>query len=400
MTLNELKAFLKIGEELPEVLYGLYDGLEEKNELYGEAILENLQSKYAIFEPSNYESVLFGLKAIAENKKLLTWALLAVEYIKLCKTPEEMQKMPMPEPDGTPAGDTVSLLVNIPFLEDGIARYESYGFTREEAIKEIKSFNGCMNSVKRELGRAAYTPRYFRWTSRNIFATLFKYGTLSFEITPYLHRVILLKNNKSGEYSKVMTEGTFHRSGMVLGSAGLTDTEGSFGPHFVETDTEITGYEAKDGYVVPELKTYSKSEWTPVLRNGDKAIYIHIPRNTDLSPEAVKKTIREGCTLVRKKFGEDIKYCYTRTWLLSPNITECLSENSKILQFRNIFDRYPVLSTGKELMTYLYTADTEDYESLPENTSLQRKVKQIYLDGRFIYAGAGIITNEEYYEEQ
>ena len=49
-------------------------------------------------------------------------------------------------------------------------------------------------------------------------------------------------------------------------------------------------------------------------------------------------------------------------------------------------------------MGYLFPANIEDYTKLPEDTSLQRKIKKVYLDGGYIYGGGGIILDREYYE--
>ncbi len=49
-------------------------------------------------------------------------------------------------------------------------------------------------------------------------------------------------------------------------------------------------------------------------------------------------------------------------------------------------------------MGYLFPSNIENYEQLPEDTSLQRKIKKVYLDGGYIYGGGGIITDKNFYE--
>ena len=102
--------------------------------------------------------------------------------------------------------------------------------------------------------------------------------------------------------------------------------------------------------------------------------------------------------IVKERFSEKIKFAFCRSWLLSPNVSQCLNPDSKIIAFENVFHRYPIQSTGKELMAFLFRMSPDNYEDLPEETSLQRKIKRIYLDGGYIYAGAGVITDEEFYK--
>ena len=397
--LSELTSAVGITGEIPQQMYEIYDRLELKDNIYEAEYLEYVQNEFSLFDESNFRALKVAHSALGNNKNLLKWALLSIEYIKNCKTPDEMQKVPMPYFDGTPEVDLVSLLVTLPFIKDAVARYESYGYTREDALKEMKAFNSCINIYKDETGRAAYLPSLFSWNSRKIFATLFRSDAFEFELTSHYLPVMLLRNNETGEHRAVMTDGVFHKSGMVLGCPGLTETEGSFGPHFIETDTEIVGYEGKDGYALNKLSVFKKSEWTPTLRVGDPAIYMHIPKKTDISPESVMKSVRSGMMKARRFFEEDIKYCYTHTWLLSPNLHECLNAGSNITAFRDMFYRIPVHSTGKELMPFLFTRKKiERYEDRPEATSLQRRVKQKYLNGEVIYAGAGILTDDKFYE--
>ena len=87
------------------------------------------------------------------------------------------------------------------------------------------------------------------------------------------------------------------------------------------------------------------------------------------------------------------KAFHCRTWLLAPQLRSILKPESNILSFQNRFIRVPYRSNGTECISFLYStlADIpEDWNDLPENTSLQRAVKAIYLDGGCIHEGEGI----------
>jgi len=55
------------------------------------------------------------------------------------------------------------------------------------------------------------------------------------------------------------------------------------------------------------------------------------------------------------------------------------------------FAKHPIRSSGKEVFKFVFLKRTDDYTTLPEDTSLQRKLKQIYLDGGCIHGYAGVI---------
>jgi hypothetical protein len=59
--------------------------------------------------------------------------------------------------------------------------------------------------------------------------------------------------------------------------------------------------------------------------------------------------------------------------------------------FQSKYLRFPRKSGGKAVYTFLFrvNADTA-VEDLPEGTSLQRKVKELYKNGEYIYEPSGV----------
>ena len=98
--LSKLAQAIGITGEIPQPMYEIYNTLEIKDNIYEEEYIERLQSEFSLFDESNYEAVKAAHKALKDNKNLLKWALLSVEYIKKCKTYDEMEKVPMPYFDG------------------------------------------------------------------------------------------------------------------------------------------------------------------------------------------------------------------------------------------------------------------------------------------------------------
>ena len=121
-------------------------------------------------------------------------------------------------------------------------------------------------------------------------------------------------------------------------------------------------------------------------------ISMHIPSDADLSAGKCVKSIEEA----RKFFQEyDPAYAevpYTCTsWLLSPALKELLPENSRILQFQELFSVREVDRTSDEFLQWVYKRKDIPLEELPENTSLQRKMKEYLRKGGQIGEGAGVL---------
>jgi hypothetical protein len=192
----------------------------------------------------------------------------------------------------------------------------------------------------------------------------------------------------------MMYAGRFHRSGLALGSAGLEDDEGAYDADFTETDEAYVGRLVYDCHVSKEISTLKKSEWECVLAAKDRVCNLHIPRATDMTPDFVIKSMREGLALLRERYPEfDTKAIVCSSWLLEPKLVEILGEGAKLSSFVNRFLKFPVKSFGTSCLGYVFPGyQTGAVVDFPEKTSLQRGIKKLMLSGGFIYGATGLVT--------
>lgn len=230
---------------------------------------------------------------------------------------------------------------------------------------------------------------------------LFKLGKYEFELRYMVGTAIYLKNKQTGRIVPVMLEGTYHRDGLVLGSTGYTDPEGSFQAEFAETEDCYYGHEAVDCYVIAQRKAYPKCEWDCVLRPGDQIMLIHIPQNSDISTEYVMRDIAAARAYVRENYPDwDPVALHSGSWLFDPVLADMIGKESKIVRFGDLFIRYPILSPGTSVFSFVFhqklptmqkVPDMEHIAALPENTRLERGIKQLYLDGKAVLNFNGAI---------
>ena len=228
------------------------------------------------------------------------------------------------------------------------------------------------------------------WQKKYVQGILFRFGSFNYELKPF-DGAVLLRHRGTGEIRPLVTEGVFHRDGMVLGSAGFEDETDSFSASFSETDEFWEANVVKDGLVLPQKEAYSKKEWEMLLSPEDPVISVHIPAQTDLSPEAVGKSYEEGMDFVGKFFPDfQPKAYYCDSWLLDPNLTDILGEKSKIVAFQNRYVKWPIRSAGKEVFSFVFVGFKGEISELPENTSLERGLKKRYLEGKYIHSYQGV----------
>ena len=81
------------------------------------------------------------------------------------------------------------------------------------------------------------------------------------------------------------------------------------------------------------------------------------------------------------------------SWLLSPRLKPLLSKKSNILSFQNRFHIVRENNEDKGYIEWLFQVPIDtNYKNLPAKTDLQKKVKEILLNGGNIGSAYGIIT--------
>ncbi len=129
-----------------------------------------------------------------------------------------------------------------------------------------------------------------------------------------------------------------------------------------------------------------------------KYIYIHIPKGKDLNEKDVNESLCLADKYIKKYYpelkNEKLSY-YTKTWLLSPEIKEILSNDSNIIKFQNKFNIIEYEENINDFLNFVFDVviDKVEYNDLPEKTTLQKELKRKLLNNEKLHLGLGIIKN-------
>jgi hypothetical protein len=126
------------------------------------------------------------------------------------------------------------------------------------------------------------------------------------------------------------------------------------------------------------------------LRKDDVAL--HIPTGAHLDPEAVDASLAAIEDMIAAQFPrwKDLpRTCHS--WLLSPTMDELLPPDSRILQFARRFAVTPTGDANDDYLQWCYKRKDLPTEDLPEETSLQRKLKAKLLQGEPFLDARGVL---------
>ncbi len=126
-------------------------------------------------------------------------------------------------------------------------------------------------------------------------------------------------------------------------------------------------------------------------------VYIHIPEGENLLEDEVAQSLKDAKIYIEKYFPEinvsKLSF-YTQTWLLSEELDDILPNSSNIMKFKKRFHVVEQVENKEDFLNFVFQAnmcEPIDYQQLKENTSLQKKLKELLIKGQDLHIGLGII---------
>lgn len=250
----------------------------------------------------------------------------------------------------------------------------------------LYAVNGTRNYIWRHEG--AYGYDLLSWAQLYIESRLFPINRLEIELfKPFGGRAIVYKN-EAGEIIPLANDLAVHRSGRGLGSLYCEDEEGSWIANVEEDEEHWIGYPfMEDGLVSKEKIKLRKDEWKEVVRYGDPSVGVHIPPTGKLTDELVEETIKETKEFIAKYFPEyEYKAFGCTSWMMSTQLDGLLG-GGNIVKFSQRFRRLTRKSKGEDVFGFVFHKPNSDFElkDLRENTTLEKKLKELYMNGGALY---------------
>lgn len=119
-------------------------------------------------------------------------------------------------------------------------------------------------------------------------------------------------------------------------------------------------------------------------------IKIHIPSGNKLEIEDVLDSIKESKKEIEKYFNLNNPEYRCDSWLLSNQINAIIDSNSNIAKFYRLFEVKDGPDATKDILNFVFNIqETDNYNKLPENTTLQKLLKQQLLKNNELKIGWG-----------
>lgn len=287
------------------------------------------------------------------------------------------------------------MLARVREAYEGLARR---GIPKDLLHATAAGVDGSISASFRRAGRPAFIPLYFLWCTTHSNGSLLRLNRFNYEIRENMELPVRAFVNGSGEIALLMREGSIPDS-----SGRLLYTDAAQMPTFRAVYRETAdGFEGNP--VDPSLAQVERNTvllprtlWKPLYQPGDPLISIHIPKGEPLTEALVESSLKEAAAFYQAHFPDKrLQAFMCISWLMAPELRELLKPESNILPFGARFSRFPVPSQGTEVFNFVFskvvdTLSPEFLDTLPENTSLQRAMKDFYRQGNILPETGGLL---------
>ena len=278
------------------------------------------------------------------------------------------------------------------FLEDVIEEMERKEVPFQVISDSLNGFENDMTAYFELNGRSGMRT-YVRWLVPIIRGEILWVGRLRFQMTtlPYKIRVY-----QKDEDIKVLMDGVYmHEKGMLFGSAGQTDEEGRYWADITMKDGKVIGYGVNEfGECVKERRTLCDKE---KLRYKEPIISVHIPAGGDFSAQACEESYQRAKEILQSCYPEyEYKAMCCFSWMLEKRLKKIMGRDTNVTLFADKYITFPLCSSGEGIYSFLYhLKDTVPPQQLPEDTSMQRAVKEWLCKGNYFYEKGGLFLGNE-----
>lgn len=355
------------------------------------------------FFSGQLEETVDSLKEVVKNPDLVLFARVLYHMIGVEGLYDEVFcgiKFPeAPEGENPRGYDIFSFYPILARTLDTYTLHRDSGSDPEILMETASGLAGCIDASAKRLGRFGFIPMYFAWCTLHARGCLFKIDRFSFELKRRSAFDIYSFINSKGEIINLMKSGVrICSNGLILGSAGAENEEGSFTSYFKESESGYEGYPVNEetASVEREPVLLKKSEWTLLYSPGDAVISVHIPEKKPFDKEIIDYSFNRARAFFKKRYPTlDIKAFSCTSWLLAPELKGILKESSNIIYFQNLYTKFPIFCQGLGVFNFVFYKSPNslsdiDLDSLSGNTSLERGIKELYKSGGFIHETGGI----------
>lgn len=205
------------------------------------------------------------------------------------------------------------------------------------------------------------------------------------------------RSRKTGQALALWEAGAkVRKDGQLDGVNGIFDPQ-AFTTTWSENRLRVAAYPVNPMGVVRQIPvTLRKSEWKPVLAEGDMTLALHIPGGEGYEPQRVRHSMQLALDFFDQYFADiPIKGFWSESWLYDPGLSRLLPPDGRIVSVQRQFYNYPAMEGEAMAKLEVFGSADADITHAKLETSLQKKMAQAWRDGVHFHTSGMFVLRED-----
>lgn len=346
--------------------------------------------------PKSLDVIASAAKEISENETLSLYALLVFRAMTNDRKVflENRKQVTFPKGDGE---DFLFLpfVILIPTIDALYDHLIDKDIPIEIVHATVRQYEECLYIYSERFDRLGLNERYFDWLQGYVDKKYLNIGRLRFEMATFVDCVRFYKHKNSRDIKVILDSGEFNSKGLLSDTPPIIPNEEYTSAAFEETGLSVSGYEVIDGKITRNI-IHLNDEWFCALKKGDQILKVHIPATGAFTKDIIRESYSYAKHIFSKYYKDfAFKAFVCHSWMMSMELEDILKPTSNLIGFQNDYVRYPIHTKGKDVFNFVFKLRFTTYNDLPEDTSLQRAIKQRYLAGEYLYEYGGAFFADE-----
>ena len=222
------------------------------------------------------------------------------------------------------------------------------------------------------------------WLRHHTAGRLFRHGRMEYMIRPSWGNVEVYRHRENGAVIALASDGTrYNQRGYIDAASAAPDGAGYWTATLAIEANAVTGYPISAyGMAIRRPVRLELAHWELVLHKGDAMLEMHIPDGGGMSLDRCIDSMRRAAAFFRRYFpAEPFRAIMCNSWIMGNPLQDIPLSSDNLARFQRELYLFPVPSTGRDGLWFIYLQEPVDLATAPRDTSLRRAVADYLVAG-------------------
>lgn len=246
-------------------------------------------------------------------------------------------------------------------------------------------------------GRFGVDLRVIYWLRHDTAGELMRLGRIEYMNRPFTGQLQAFRHRHSGQVLALAEEGVAYTAEGYVHGYGTEAPADGWTSRLTFTGKSVRGYRLSPlGHATQELVELPLADWQCALKKGDHVLEMHIPGGGGFTPELCRASMQQAVEFFPRYFPErPFVGLGCQSWILNPQIAQIYRPDSNMVLWQQELYLYPVPSSGRDGLHFLFATDQIDPATAPRDTSMRRAFLDWLASGKRLMAGGAFLLTED-----